>query len=115
MVLAQVTIAYTFQFAILGGINTGVITCLFSLQAVIQSVWHKYAFNEAISLIRWIGIFLMFGCLACLLKLAQIEASNPDPNYDLPISEGMYAFLAILIAFAQALIFTTKAFVMRLN
>lgn len=101
--LSALTFAY--QYALLAGINQGVILTLNSLASVYNIFIFYFMFKERVNKIQITGILLMLGCV-CLLSLngGSRKATGDGGGVD----QRYYAFLSILSGMVSPLALSIK-------
>jgi len=99
------------EFARLAGINSGIIGCIFSLAAAINTLTARFYFGEHLSVKKYIGIGLILVgiCWIALLKAQKNPAHPLDEAHS-----TYYKTIAIICAISVACINSSRVFEIKL-
>ena len=73
LLITLIFLIYTFKFAIMAELNPGSITTLFSLNSVYVAILFYFCFDEKLSKMKIVGVFLMVACAITLGYDSKVE------------------------------------------
>lgn len=114
MYLATYTITYAFYFAILAEINTGVIPCLFNMSGLFNAVIFYIKFKETFSVIKGIGMAMMFICIACLVIESSEKETGSQEIWTYKFTKEGCGFMSVFLGCLSPVLFTTQTYFNRL-
>ena len=100
-----VTITYAFKYAILAGINQGVILTLNSLTALYNVLIFRVFFNERVSIVQLSGMLIMIACVVLIGVSTSVTEAEDTLDGE---NKQSYAILAISFSFLSPLFLSLK-------
>ena len=100
-----VTITYAFKYAILAGINQGVILTLNSLTALYNVLIFRVFFNERVSIVQLSGMLIMIACVILIGVSTSVTEAEDTLDGE---NKQSYAILAISFSFLSPLFLSLK-------
>jgi len=105
-------IVFGFDFAFRGGINSGIVSSLFSLASFYISILFYFVFKEKVTWFEGSGIIFMF------LAVIFINLENAHkPTFDEVTGDNprLFAFLAVVMGILAPMTFAVKAYFIRMS
>ena len=104
-----VTITYAFKFAVLGGINQGVILALTSMSSVYNIFIFYFLFKEKVGPIQVVGILIMMCCAGCI----GFNSQQRNDNLESGDSQRWYASLSVFFSLLSPFFMSSKHVIIR--